>query len=225
MNAFSKNTYKYFWIVQQHRKGLREIDSRYQPRLDALEKHRGSDYYESERKRLTAMREREVDALREDSISRLDEACDDMWKTYSSKPAPTPTPEQLALVQALKMRKPGSVPREELQQAALAVKGVPALEKVLTEMSVENGGSQVFAPTISSDKIQTTIHNLRLSGGRMIHQLEHCDERGKYVNTSNWDMFRVDTDVQDEADALRVYGLVTGATAEEFSNAVNPAEK
>jgi hypothetical protein len=222
MNKFSKNTFRYFNTIQQHRDGLRRIDEEYAPRLDALEQHKGSEYYKSERKHLTEMRQREVDALRAESTKLLESACDDMERTYLEKPSPVPSAEQLGLVQALKMR--DNVSMDELRQAANTVRGVPSLERVLSELATKNGYAMALAPEMSSDEIQNAIHRLRVGGGTMIHRLEHCDDRKRHMDNSDWNMFMYDSDPADEADTLRIFGQITGADAEQFAAAVNSAE-
>ena len=73
---------------------------------------------------------------------------------------------------------------------------------------------------LSGDEVRRSLHALRLNGGTLISKLE-CpgEDRKTAVNSGNWELFRLDQEPKDEADAMRIFGQVTDYA--QFSQAVN----
>lgn len=211
------NTEQYFNNVRGFRDGLRKINARYAPEYERLEKFKDSAHYANDKKLIDDRRNAEVDALRREYAQLNAATVASMEKAYMERPASAPTQEQLAIIQALKMRE--TVGRDEIRQAANAVRGCPVAERVLEEIARKNGHALALADELSSDVVRQHLHSLRVNGATLIGKLEVPDSRREYVNSGNYDMFRLDVDPQDEADALRIFGLVDDAP--KFSAAVN----
>lgn len=75
------------------------------------------------------MRQGLVEEARQKATKELYAIVDAMRQTYEEKPAKAPTQEQLAVLQALKMR--DSVSKDELREALNTVKGCPMAERVV----------------------------------------------------------------------------------------------
>lgn len=143
---------------------------------------------------------------------------DDMRRTYEAKPSKAPTPEQLAILQALKMR--DRVSKDELREALNAVKGCPLCERVIGEIATKNHHILGMEQEMSSDTIRRSMDSLKRNGETLIAQLERPGEdRRTAVNNGNWDLFRLDIDAKDSEDCMRVFGGVTDFS--KFAEAVN----
>ncbi|WP_298023500.1 hypothetical protein [uncultured Dysosmobacter sp.] len=211
------NTERYFRNIEWFRKDLREIDARYKPKYDHISQFKDSEYYPSEKASLDKQRAAEVDALRREALTRIHAVVDDMERTYMERPSSAPTQEQLALLTALKMRE--TVSRDELREAANALKGCPVGERVLEEIARKNSHAMTISTEISGDEVRKHIQSLRNSAEHMILRLEHTDSRRVHTNSGDYSLFRLDVDPANEADALRIFGYVTDT--KQFANAVN----
>lgn len=211
------NTERYFKRIQWFRKDLREIDARYAPKYAYLDRFKDSERYASDKKALDEQRQKEVDALRQETWKCITDVVDSMEQTYMERPSSAPSPDQLALLQTLKMRE--NIGRDELREAANTLKGCPVAERVLEEISRKNGYPMILSQELSGDEVRQHLQSLRNSAEHMIFRLEHPDRRGEHVNSGEYVLFRLDIDPADEADCLRIFGYVPDA--EKFCAAVN----
>jgi len=210
-------TERYFKNIQWFRQNLREIDARYKPDYDRLERFKDSESYADSKRVLDEQRKKEVDALRQETQKRITAVVDDMERAYMERPTSAPTPEQLALLQTLKMRE--TIGRDELREAANSLKGCPVAERVLEEIARKNGHPMILSQELSGDKVRQHLQSLRNSAEHLLSKLDHPDRRGEYLNSGDYATFRLDVDPADEADCLRLFGYVTDTAA--FSDAVN----
>ena len=212
------NTERYFNSIRNFRKNLREVNARYKPEYERLERFKDSGSYAESKKLVDDRRNAEVEALRREYSDRLKSAVDAMEKTDMNKPASALTQEQLAVLQALKLRE--RVGREELKRAAQTMRGCPAAERALEEIARKSGEILGLEQEISGDAVRQHLHSLRLNGGTLVSRLNVPDSRGSHMSRSDWDMFRLDTDPTDEADCLRIFGMC-GNDGARFASAVN----
>ena len=150
--------------------------------------------------------------------TELNAIVDDMRRTYEQKPSKAPTAEQLAILQALKMR--DSVSKDELREALNAVKGCPLAERVVGELAAKHHHVLGMERELTSDTVRRSLDSLRLNGERLISKLEQPGEdRRAAVNRGDYTMFLLDQEPKDEADAMRIFGSATDYG--QFSEAVN----
>lgn len=211
------NTERFFKHIQWFRKDLREIDERYQPKYDYLNRFADSESYAANKSNLDDQRKAEVDALRQETQKMISTVLDDMERAYMERPSSAPTPDQLALLQTLKMRE--TIGQDELREAANSLKGCPVAERVLEEIARKNGQPMILSQELSGDEVQRHLQGLRNSAEHLISKLEHPDSRREHVNSGEYTLFRLDVDPVDELDCLRIFGFVTDAA--KFSAAVN----
>lgn len=211
------NTQHYYHTISKFREDLRKINAKYQPEYDRLSRYADSDYYAESKKLIDDRRNAEVDALRKGARDSLNAAVNNMERVYMSRPASAPTAEQLALLQALQMR--DRVSKDEVREAANALKGCPTAERVLEDIARKSGIYHSLVKELSGDEVRRHLHSLLLNGGTLISRLDTPDSRREYSNSQNWEMFRLDTDPKDEADCARIFGSVTDFPA--FAAAVN----
>lgn len=214
------NTQRYLNSIKGFRKDLQEVNDKFRPEYERLERFKDSGSYAQSKKLLDDRRNAEVEELRREYADRLKSAVDAMEKTYMNRPASAPTQEQLSVLQALKLR--DHVNRDELRRAAQTMRGCPVAERALEEIARKSGEILGLEQEISSDTVRQSLHSLRVNAGRLVSNLQAPNSRREHMSRSDWDMFRLDTDPADENDCLRIFGLC--ANGAQFAAAVNEAE-
>lgn len=214
------NTQRYLNSIKGFRKDLQEVNDKFRPEYERLERFKDSGSYAQSKKLLDDRRNAEVEELRREYADRLKSAVDAMEKTYMNRPASAPTQEQLSVLQALKLR--DHVSRDELRRAAQTMRGCPVAERALEEIARKSGEILGLEQEISSDTVRQSLHSLRVNAGRLVSNLQAPNSRRDHMSRSDWDMFRLDTDPAGENDCLRIFGLC--ANGAQFAAAVNEAE-
>lgn len=214
------NTQRYLNSIKGFRKDLQEVNDKFRPEYERLERFKDSGSYAQSKKLLDDRRNAEVEELRREYADRLKSAVDAMEKTYMNRPASAPTQEQLSVLQALKLR--DHVSRDELRRAAQTMRGCPVAERALKEIARKSGEILGLEQEISSDTVRQSLHSLRVNAGRLVSNLQAPNSRREHMSRSDWDMFRLDTDPAGENDCLRIFGLC--ANGAQFAAAVNEAE-
>ena len=214
------NTQRYLNSIKGFRKDLQEVNDKFRPEYECLERFKDSGSYAQSKKLLDDRRNAEVEELRREYADRLKSAVDAMEKTYMNRPASAPTQEQLSVLQALKLR--DHVSRDELRRAAQTMRGCPVAERALEEIARKSGEILGLEQEISSDTVRQSLHSLRVNAGRLVSNLQAPNSRREHMSRSDWDMFRLDTDPAGENDCLRIFGLC--ANGAQFAAAVNEAE-
>ena len=186
------NTERYFNSICSFRKDLQALNDRYRPEYKRLECFKDSASYTDSKRLLDDRRGKELAALRYEYDDRLKSAVDAMERTYMARPTSAPTQEQLAILQALKMR--DHVSRDELRQAAINMRGCPVAERTLEE-------------ELSEDTVRQNIYSLRRNGEKLVARLDEPNSRKTHMDSRDWDMFHLDVDPANEADCLRIFAL------------------
>lgn len=213
-----KNTQRYHQFIRDFRKAASMANEKFDPAYKDLERYRDSEYYQEDKAKIDKARKELLDEVRQGAKKELNAIVDDMRRTYESKPSKAPTAEQLAILQALKMR--DSVSKDELREALNAVKGCPLAERVVGEVAAKHQHILGMERELTSDTVRRSLDAMRLNGEKLIAKLERPGEdRKTAVNSGNWDLFRLDIDAKDSEDCMRVFGGVTDF--QQFSEAVN----
>lgn len=213
-----KNTQRYHQFICDFRKAVSMANEKFEPAYKDLERYRDSAYYQEDKAKIDKARKQLLDKVRQDAKKELNAIVDDMRRTYEQKPSKAPTAEQLAILQALKMR--DSVSKDELREALNAVKGCPLAERVVGELAAKHHHVLGMERELTSDTVRRSLDAMRLNGEKLIAKLERPGEdRKTAVNSGNWDLFRLDIDAKDSEDCMRVFGGVTDF--QQFSEAVN----
>ena len=213
-----KNTQRYHQFIRDFRKAVSMANEKFDPAYKDLERYRDSEYYQEDKAKIDKARKELLDEVRQGAKKELNAIVDDMRRTYESKPSKAPTAEQLAILQALKMR--DSVSKDELREALNAVKGCPLAERVVGELAAKHHHVLGMERELTSDTVRRSLDSLRLNGERLISKLEQPGEdRRAAVNRGDYTMFLLDQEPKDEADAMRIFGSATDYG--QFSEAVN----
>ena len=134
--------------IMGYMKTRTEARELYRVTIHRLERMRGSQYYDDEAK---AAREKRA-ATVEEAQAKARAACQQIFSKMRENAAKIstspPTPEQLAILQALKMR--DAVTPEELEEIAAAMDGNALALSVVDEISRKNGRYSNFAGTLSN---------------------------------------------------------------------------
>lgn len=154
--------------IMGYMKTRTEARELYRVTIHRLERMRGSQYYDDEAK---AAREKRA-ATVEEAQAKARAACQQIFSKMRENAAKIhtspPTPEQLAILQALQMRE--GVTPEELEEIAAAMEGNALALSVVDEISRKNGRYSNFGGTMSR-KLS------RAAAESMIHELQRGAEK------------------------------------------------
>lgn len=217
---------KYHNTVKNYRAELRAIWQTYDEKMQSFEKYKGSNGYDEEKKKAEAERNKAIKELQDRTRPVFTEIINGMKSSAVSQKIDAPTAEQLAILQALKMR--DKVSSDELHQASRTLEGNPLCLSVLDEIAAKNNYHGLVFSKESTAAILEHIKDLHDSAKRLC-ALEKCDSRAEMaerasvhsVNHSNNALYswQADKDFDTEKDAMRDFGGV--ADFETFSQAVN----
>lgn len=173
-----KNSERYYLRVKALMDDRAEINGEYETGIKKIEQYKGSDYYRDTKKKLTAERDAAIAAMREKHGLAFREIIKEMRDKASSRTVVAPTPDQLAVLQALKMR--NKVDLEELKQAARTMTECPLALSVLTEIAHDNGHPGIsFNKELTPDYISKKIDNLERSSWALLRG-ENVPVAGRY---------------------------------------------
>lgn len=108
------NTQRYYELIRDFRKAVSMANEKFEPAYKDLERYRDSEYYQEDKKKIDKARKELLGEVRQEAQKELDAIMNDMRQTYEQKPSKAPTQEQLAILQALKMR--DTVSKDELRE-------------------------------------------------------------------------------------------------------------
>lgn len=220
-------TEHYYNACREYRAALREIWASYDKEMQRIEQYRGSKGYEKEAAELESKRKEAVSALQAEYRGRFNNILEGMRQSATSRPMTAPTQEELALLQALKMRE--KVSRDELEQAARTLKDSPVSLSVLNEIAAKSEVLGVHFTNESTSSILEAVDGLAESAKRLC-ALDKCDSKQEqaaraskyspdFKGVDAFYSFRVDTDFDNEAACIEFMGGVRNMQS--FRDAVN----
>lgn len=213
------NTQRYYATLKEWREGMKELGKAYQEKLAEYEPYRGSEGYDQALAELDKIRADGLEVVRREYRDRFDVIIADMERAYQSKPMTAPTTEQVNLLSALKLRT--SIGRDELRQAANALKDCPVAMETLREIAGNLGVTVGIAQEISGSTVPRHLRTLRSHTAEMLGMSE-VDNRKAHVNSraaNSGTLFLIDRDPIDEADCMRIMAFASDPVG--FANAVN----
>ncbi len=131
-----KNSDFLYVSAKQYQDSRKDIEDSYLKRMKVLESAKGSRYFTIEADKATRTREEGLKKIKADFMKAAKAALKSMFETSNSRTFEAPTPEETAILNALKMRE--TVREGEIMKAANAIKSPLALE-VLREIAKKNG--------------------------------------------------------------------------------------
>lgn len=226
-----KNTEWYFAIVGKYRRGLNEINAKFDRQIEKKAGYAGSARYETDLQKINGERAGEIEALRYDCSSDFDRCLSKMQTAAQNRPAVAPTDEQMRLVQLLKLKE--SVTRDDLTHAALACEGCPLALGVLEEIAAAHDilGFHAGGNTLSDQFVKDAIQALARSA-RTLLSLDRTNQRGKLWDPTSGGgqfgtmpsleataKFRVDVDPESAQDCIGHFGGVSWDAYKAFAEA------
>lgn len=220
----------YHSIVQRYRKGLGEINGKYDGQIKAKESYRGSAGYQADIEKIEQERAAEIAALRANCRESFDVCIKSMEIHAKERPMTPPTPEALAILQALQMRE--HLTRDDLEHAANAMQECSVALGVLEELGRKHEimGFHVGGSNVSDQFVRDAIRTFSKSAQEIL-SLDRCGVRGQQLvtgggpngtsfTTASIGKFRVDVDPQGLMDSAGRFGGVPGEAYKAFNEAV-----
>ena len=229
----TERTRHYYEACNGYRQSLRGIWAAFDKEMQRLEQYKGSTGYEKEKADAERKRDDDIKALQSEYREKFSGILKGMRESATTRAMIAPTQEQLALLQALKMRE--KIGRDELEQAGRTLKDSPVCLSVLDEIA-RDMGKKTNSPayyglrfsTESTSGILSCIDSLTESAKR-ICSLNKCDskaeqaERASIYSTEHTHnalySFRTDRDVSSVREAMETFGGVQ--SLDSFEAAVN----
>lgn len=217
-----KRTQQYHDTVVKFRQDLADVWEEYNTKVKRLDKYKGSSGYAKDLQKLQQERDQKIKSLQMWVSDELNGVIKGMTDSATNKSMIAPSAEQIALLQALKMRE--KISRHELEQAGRTLKDSPVCLSVLQEIAGKMGLRGVRLGAESTESILSHIDSLADSA-RRISQIDDPGNRGKHMNDQDMTpsqrvyTFRVNRDPVDMADSMEYFGGVEDLPS--FESAVN----
>lgn len=224
----------YASIVGRYRRKLNEINEKYDQQAKSKEGYRGSPRYESDIAEIEQKRMGEINALRADCRDSFTNCIENMQKAADTRPMTAPTPEQLAILQALQMRE--RLTRDDLNHAANALTGCSVALGVLEELARKYEILGFHASTgVSNAFVQGAIKSLADSANVLL-TLERTNQRrelmnpapgtgegpfGNHPSHANIKKFRIDVDPDSAQSCIDRFGGVSPDAYQAFCKATD----
>ena len=222
----TNRTQEFYKTAQEYRAGLSRAWETYNKEMQRIERFKGSPAYAEDSKKAEQARKAAIKALQADAQKRFSGIIQGMRQSAQAQPMTAPSADQLAILQALKMRE--KLSRGELEQAANALHDCPLALSVLDDLALKHEIHGVNITIPSTAAIAKHIDSLEDASRRLlalekpnskremiaradIHSPEHTDN-AIYA-------LPVDRDYLSEADAMAHMGGVNDLAA--FQSAVN----
>lgn len=110
------NSELFYRTAERFQNDRKALTDEYNAKMKGLERHRGSEYFTEESKKASKEFSEKLGALQQEARKTLYIALESMEKANNSRGVIAPTPEQINILTALKMR--DKLTRAELDRAA-----------------------------------------------------------------------------------------------------------
>jgi len=229
-----KHTEWYFHINQKYRSGLDRVNDKFDAQIEGKTHYAGSAGYAADIKEIEKKRVAEIAALRDECKDEFSRCIAAMEKNAQRRPMTAPTQDQLAILQALRMRE--KLTRDDLNHAANAMADCSVGLGVLEELAKKHEILGFHAPTGVSDAfVQRAIKSFADSANTVL-KLERTNQRRQLMNPTPGTgegpfgtapsadaiaKFRVDVDAQSAQDSAARFGGVPLEVYSAFCEAVD----
>lgn len=130
------NSELFYRTAERFQNDRKALTDEYNAKMKGLERHRGSEYFTEESKKASKEFSEKLGALQQEARKTLYIALESMEKANNSRGVIAPTPEQINILTALKMR--DKLTRAELDRAANSLSGNDVCLSVLQELAAKN---------------------------------------------------------------------------------------
>lgn len=229
-----KNTEYFYNTVLHYRKGLTEINAKFDRQIEAKQGYAGSPRYTEDVKAIEQERAAEIAALRADCAESFDTCIKSMELHAQSRPAVPPTDEQMRLLQVLKLK--SNITRDDLTHAAHSMGDCSLALSVLEEIAVEHDilGFHAGGAGVSDQFVRDAIRGFA-KNARTLLSIERTNQRRELMNTGGMGggrfgaipsfaaigKFKIDVDPESAQDCAGRFGGVPGELYAAFCYAVD----
>ena len=162
-----KLTERYYNHVRWYKDAVAEIESEYTRAMESAERFKGSEGYKELKQKAEDARAAALDAERKTARKAFSEIIPAMREAVTSRKITPPTPEQLAILQALKMR--DSLTADEIRQAANNMRECPLALSVLGDLAKSKGLTvHVDTGAPSTEYLMKRIESLEYNASAML---------------------------------------------------------
>lgn len=153
--------------VTDFQKRRTAINATFNDTVSRAKRYEGSAAHEEIMRTATAERDGELEALRRETWSKVQQIIADMRTTAASKPMIPPTASQEAILRTLRMRNKLTI--DEVKQAENALAGCPIALAVLDDLAKQHGIVRtVMRSELSSADIAKYVDALENSAQRLL---------------------------------------------------------
>lgn len=131
------NTQRYTRAIIRFQDARNSAQAEYEEHAAELERYKGSKFYEDELAKAKAGLDARIAEARQECTTSVNNALEAMRKALQNRKLKPPTQEQLAILQALKMRE--TITQDELDQAAQSMGGNGLALGVVQEIARKQG--------------------------------------------------------------------------------------
>lgn len=221
---------RYCDYVRRYRQDMKEAAAECDKQLKAIEKYKGSEAYTKEKQKIETAYTAKTKELKQNYGACISCVFVAMRKNANGKPLDTPTPEQLNLLTALKMR--STVSRDELRAAANAMRGNNTAMATLADIAAQHGyhslSAEVAPLAVSAlakiDTIERSTNRL-LSLPRLgVRMADRINTRRMGDDTVKYSDSLLDKDYPSDTQLLNAMMYNWGDGTQDvswFENAVN----
>ena len=219
-------TNQYHQNATEYRTKLKSIWESFDKKVASMERYKGSKGYAEELEKAENERDTAIMELQKEYQTKFFQVINGMKESALNRAMIPPSPEQLSVLQVLKMRE--KLSKDELNQAARTLAGNPAALSVLEEIAQKQNIHFTGFEMESTAGIIRHIESLEDSAKRLC-ALQKPDSKKemiarKDIHSPNWQSnalysYQVDREFTSEADTISFMGNVENLT--EFQNAVN----
>lgn len=151
-------TKKYYNVIKKYRDAVRDASDEYDLTLQKNAALYGSPRYAEIEREAAAKRDATLSTAKRETLDAVREVCATMRTNAKARKTVAPTAEQLAILQALKMRE--KVTAGELRHAANALAGCPLALSVLDELAQSCPGAGRFNVELTDGEIDDRVNSL-----------------------------------------------------------------
>ena len=148
-------TKKYYNAMKKYRDAVRDASDEYDLTLQKNAALYGSPRYAEIEREAAAKRDATLSTAKRETLDAVREVCATMRTNAKARKTVAPTAEQLAILQALKMRE--KVSAGELRHAANSLAGCPLALSVLDELAAQCPGAGRFNNEMSDGEIDERV--------------------------------------------------------------------
>lgn len=216
------NTQRYYGIMVNHRKFLKQLTDDYEEALQKLEPYRGSEGYSKALEELEKTKREELTKARAAANDELKKTLDAMEATWNNRPLTPPSSDQVNLLSLLRNMK--RISPDQFKQAMNTCRGCRIAEEALAELARDRGELMPLARQMDGVRVKESIDALRRGADHFINRAHSLSDgtRRELLNGPGGNRAKSDpllwlmlseNAISSKSECLRCFGRVTDSAA------------